>query len=239
MSAPERILTTLDACAAKRSLTLAELVEETGLPKTTLHRTCWRLVELGLLEHCDHGFRIGLKMFVLGHSNPVLNTVRIAAMPVLLELQRTTGAMSNLALLHDGKALVIDAVYGSEPSIPRLVGAPLPLHCTAVGKAIAAALEADAREELVLERRLPPATVHTIVRPALLREHLERVAQTGLASSDEEFMAEVCGVAAAMRMHNGAIVAIGYVGKVNKNIVRQVSDPVRQAAAALRIALAA
>ena len=152
-SVAQRILMTLEACAAqKRSLTLAELVDETGLAKTTLHRTCWKLVELGLLEHSEAGFSVGVKMFALGNSNPVINELRVAAMPLLLELQRATGGMSNLAILHEGKALVIDALYTVQPSIPRLVGASLPLHCTAVGKAIAANLEADQREELVADR---------------------------------------------------------------------------------------
>jgi DNA-binding IclR family transcriptional regulator len=239
-SVARRILMTLEACAAqKRSLTLVELVDETGLAKTTLHRTCWKLVELGLLEHSDEGFFVGVKMFALGNSNPILNELRVAAMPLLLELQRTTGAMSNLAILHDGKALIIDALYTAQPPLPRLVGASLPLHCTAVGKAIAANLEVDEREELVVEHGLlPAATWRTIVRPALLREHLDQVAEKGVASSNEEFMTGICGVAAAIKVRGGATVAIGYVGHWNKKVIAQVSEPVLQAAAALRLALA-
>ena len=66
-SVAERILLTLEACAATEgALTLKELVSETRLPKTTLHRTCWKLVELGLLDHCDDGFSVGMKVFALG-----------------------------------------------------------------------------------------------------------------------------------------------------------------------------
>ena len=156
-SVAQRIVLTLEACAAtERSLTLKELVGETRLPKTTLHRTCWKLVELGLLEHSDDGFSIGMKVFALGNSSPVLNAIRVAAVPFLLELQQVTHGMSNLAVLHDGKALVIDALYTPQPVLPRLVGGALPLHCTAVGKAIVASLETDERERL-LGRRSPPA----------------------------------------------------------------------------------
>jgi DNA-binding IclR family transcriptional regulator len=240
-SVAQRILMTLEACASqRRSLTLAELVEETGLAKTTLHRTCWKLVELGLLEHSEDGFSVGVKMFALGNANPVVNDVRVAAMPLLLELQKATGAMSNLAILHDGKALIVDALYDSQERIPRLVGASLPLHCTAVGKAIAANLDADDREQLVIEHGLlPAATWRTIVRPGMLREHLDRVAESGVAASDEEFMDGVCGVAAAMRIKGGATVAIGFVGQWKKNVIAEVTEPVRQAAATLQAALAA
>jgi DNA-binding IclR family transcriptional regulator len=238
VSIGHRILTTLEACATGRgSLTLTELVEETGLAKSTLHRTCWKLVELGMLEHSEAGFSTGVKLFALGNANPVLSRVRAAAMPALLELQRVTGAMSNLAILHEGKALVVDALYSTQPSLPRLIGASLPLHCTAVGKAIAASLEADALEDLVLDRKLPPATGRTIVRRAILRDHLEQIAYDGLATSDEEFMAGVCGVASSVKLGDGTIVAIGFVGKIALGVIRQVSTPVRQSAQALEAAL--
>jgi DNA-binding IclR family transcriptional regulator len=238
-SVAERILLTLEACAATEgSLTLKELVSETGLPKTTLHRTCWKLVELGLLDHCDDGFSVGMKMFALGNSIPVLNEIRVAAMPVLLELQQVTHGMSNLAVLHDGKALVIDALYTPQPVLPRLVGGALPLHCTAVGKAIVASLESGEREKLLGDGPLPPATGRTIVRPTLLREHLGRVAEEGIAISDEEFITGICGVAAAFSVRGRATVAIGFVGTGSRAVVNRVSGPVRDAAAALQHELA-
>jgi IclR family transcriptional regulator, acetate operon repressor len=238
-SVAQRILLTLEACAANEgSLTLTELVSETGLPKTTLHRTCWKLVELGLLDHCEDGFAVGVKVFALGNSNPLLNEIRIAAMPILLELQRSTNQMSNLAVLHDGKALIIDALYAPQPVLPRLVGGALPLHCTAVGKAIAASLAPDDREELLGEGPLPPATWRTIVRPTLLREHLGRVASEGIAVSDEEFMAGICGVAAAFSVRGRTTVAVGFVGMGSRVVVNRVTGPVRDAAAALQRELA-
>jgi len=238
-SAAERILVTLEACAATEGpLTLKELVSETRLPKTTLHRTCWKLVELGLLDHSEDGFSVGMKVFALGSSIPVLNEIRVAAMPVLLELQRVTNGMSNLAVLHDGKALVIDALYAPQPALPRLVGGALPLHCTAVGKAIVACLESDEREKLLGDGPLAPATWRTIVRPTLLREHLGRVAEEGIAISDEEFMTGICGVAAAFGVRGRATVAVGYVGAGNRAVVNRVAGPVRDAAAALQRELA-
>jgi IclR helix-turn-helix domain len=84
----QRILLVLEACAAlKRPLTMMELVNATGLAKTTVHRMCWKLVDLGLLERSEEGFAIGTKVFALANANPVINEIRVAAMPYLLELQ--------------------------------------------------------------------------------------------------------------------------------------------------------
>ena len=236
----QRIIWTLEACAAgKRALTTPELVEATGLAKTTVHRMGWKLVELGLLEHSREGFSIGTKLFALASANPVINEVRLAAIPYLVELQRSTGAMPDLAILSDGKALVLDGLYTQEHArMPKLVGVALPLHCTAVGKAIAATLDADQREELLLShRRLPAATKATIVRPSLLRDHLAHIAQCGLAISDEEFISGCKGVAAAFRMRGGATVAIGVVDAWNSPVIPGAARPVLQAAAALERAL--
>jgi DNA-binding IclR family transcriptional regulator len=234
----QRILLALEACASKqRALTLGELVDETGLAKTTVHRICWKLVELGLLERTDEGFAVGVKLFALANSNPVINKVRVAAVPLLLDLQRSTGTMSNLAILHDGKALILDALYMPQPVIPRLVGATLPLHCTAIGKAIAANLESAQREELLGHARLPAATGRSIVRHSVLRQHLDRVAQEGVAFSDEEFMLGVSGVAASIVAPGGATIAIGCVGPWNSAAIRSGSNRVARAAEALHAAL--
>jgi DNA-binding IclR family transcriptional regulator len=64
------------------------------------------------------------------------------------------------------------------------------------------------------------------------------VADEGLAVSDEEFITGICGVAAAFGVRGRATVAIGYVGSGNRTVVNRVSGPVRDAAAALRRALA-
>jgi DNA-binding IclR family transcriptional regulator len=237
-SVAQRIVMTLDACASSYGpMTLTEIAEETGLPKSTAHRTCWKLVDLGLLEHSADGFVLGAKLFAIGMSNPVLNRIRIEAMPILMQLQRSTQHMANLAIFTEGKALIIDALYGLQPRLPRLVGAALPLHCTAVGKAMAAALAPAEQNDLLGDGLLPAATWRTIVRPNILRDHLARVAESGLATSDEEFMAGVFGVACAIDLPD-TTVAIGLVGSANGTDLRRLSAPVREAAASLQAALA-
>jgi DNA-binding IclR family transcriptional regulator len=237
-SIARRIMRTLEACASSDgALTLTELAVRTGLAKSTLHRTCWRLVELGLLEHADDGFSIGVKMFAMGNANPVLSDIRAAAMPALLGLHVATGGMSNLAILHEGEAFVVDALFAHAPALPRLVGGALPLHCTAVGKAIASTFGDRDLAKLLDDGSMPPATRRTIVRPPLLRAQLGRIAQDGLAVSDEEYMLGICGVAAPLTIRGRATVAIGFVGACGPAVVRRASGPVRQAAVALKRAL--
>ena len=239
-SVAERIFLVLEACAtSNRTLTLSEFVERTGLPKTTLHRTCWKLVELGALDYVDGGYCIGTKLFALGGLNPCLRRLRAAAMPYLHELCLATGGVSDLAVLSDGQALIIEEVYPPSSRVPRMLGSPLPAHCTAVGKALVAALEPAEREALLGVGPLVPSTWRTLVQPDMLREHLDRIAQTGLAYSYEEWRLGVCGVAAPVLGGGRVLAAIGWVGPPEANLPRRVGDPVRRAGRMVTEALAA
>jgi DNA-binding IclR family transcriptional regulator len=234
----QRILQVLEACAArKRPLTMMELVAATGLAKTTVHRMCWKLVELGLLEHSTDGFSIGTKMFALANANPIIREVRAAAMPYLLELQRATGA-SDLAVLSGGKALIIDGLFTQELRSVPLIGVGLPLHCTAVGKALAASLDREQREKLLGPGVLPAVTRRTIVHPVLIRRHLDGVAAQGVAHSHEEFQVGTAGVAAAFTVRGGVTAAIGCVGAWNNSALKRSSARIAAAAASLQHALA-
>lgn len=234
----ERILLVLEACAAnKHALTLTDLVDATGLAKTTVHRLCGKLVQLGLLERSAEGFSIGTKVFALAITNPLINEIRVAAMPHLVELQHVAGA-SDLAILTGGKALITDGLFTRELRVVPLIGAALPLHCTAVGKAIAASLEAERREELLGPGLLPAATRRTIVHPLLIRRHLERVAEEGAAFSREEFQLGTQAVASAFEVRGDITAAIGCVGAWNNRAINRSSALVAEAAADLQRALA-
>lgn len=237
----QRIVLTLEACASSTgAMTIMELVKATGFAKTTVHRMCWMLVELGLLEHSSEGFSVGSKMFALAAANPRISELRIAAIPYLVELQERTGAMANLAILSDGRALVIDGLFTrGSGHMPPLVGHALPLHCTGVGKAIAAQLDPKERDRLLFSKGpLPRATRNTLVQPGLLRQHIQRVAETGIAVADREFLPGVKSVAAGFRLRDGGAAAIGVVEDWNSPTLRNAAVAVAAAAAALRRALA-
>lgn len=237
----QRIVLTLEACASKkRAMTIVELVQATGLAKTTVHRVCWKLVELGLLEHAAEGFSVGSKMFALATANPRISELRNAAIPNLVDLQRRTGAISILAILCDGSALIVDGVFTEVPvGVPRLVGHSVPLHCTAFGKAIAAQLDPHERDRLLFGNGpLPSATRQTLVQPGLLRQHLQRVAETGIAVADREFLPGFKSVAAGFRLRDGVPAAIGVVEAWNSPTLRNAPVPVAAAASALQQAMA-
>jgi DNA-binding IclR family transcriptional regulator len=239
-SVADRMFTVLDACAAnRRPLTLVDLGELTGLPKTTLHRVCWKLVELRVLEHSESGFELGARLYALGAMSPSLRRLRANAMPLMHTLVARSGWMANLGVLYERCALVVDEVAGPVPLPPRerMLGTTMPLYATALGKALAANGPERLREELCAPLLLRPYTRHTIVRTDLLREHLDATARRGYAISDEELRLGVCGVAAPVLVEGELVAALALVGPPDRAALRRLGKHVQLAAERLAEAL--
>lgn len=234
----QRIALTLEACASlDGAMTIRELMQATGLAKSTVHRMCWKMVEFGLLEHSPRGFSVGSKMFALGATNPLISELRSAAIPYLVDLQRCTGAASNLAALSGGRALIVDALFTRQQAarFPRLIGHALPLHCTGTGKAIAACLSPAEQNKLLFGNgRLPSISRQTIVQPGLLNKHLSKVAATGIAIANSEYIPGIKAVAAGFRLPNGGVAAIGVLEAWNSPTLRAAPAAVADAAASLQ-----
>jgi DNA-binding IclR family transcriptional regulator len=238
-SAADRIFEVLETCArAGRPLTLAQLVERTGLPKSTLHRACWKLVALGALDDTDHGFRIGTRLFALASAHPDLRRLRAAAMPYLHVLCARTGWIANLATRSGDRALLLEEHYNTPQRTPKMLGATLPLHATAVGKALLAHAPPEEIEATIARAGLQAFTGHTIVRPQLLLEHLETIRARGYALGCEEWRAGAAGVAAPVVVNGEVVASIALVGPPDRPELRRLAGPVQLAAARLAAALA-
>ena len=227
----DRAFAVLETCAeSRRTVSLADLTRLTGLPKTTLHRLCWKLEELGALEHFGDGFRIGPRLFALGAMNPTVQRLRTQAMPFLYGLSEETHLVSNLAIMEDERVLLIDEVFADERPVPRMVGALLPLHATALGKALLAAEPVARRKTLLGPGPLEPYTRHTIIQPEKLLAQLAVAAKSGVAYSREEWRLGFAGVAAPILSGGRAAGAVALVGISRAADVTRFADPVARAA---------
>ena len=234
----QRVLMVLETCASvRRPLSVTEVVHATGIAKSTVHRMCWKLAELGLLERYEDGFSVGTKMFALANTNPIVHELRTAAIPHLVELQGMAGA-SNLAILTGGKALIIDGLFTRDFRVMPLIGRAVPMHCTAVGKAMLSILEPADRDRLIGRGPLPAATARTIIQPGLIRRHLAQASDAGVAFSHGELRLDTSAVAAGFKLPGGAVAAIGCVGSWNSPAISRSSRAVAEAAASLERDLA-
>ena len=236
----ERIFAIVEICAAAgRPLGLTELAAETGLPKSSLHRICTELVRLGALDADDGGYEVGTRLFALGSLNPRLRRLRVVAMPYLHELVAHSGWVANLAVLRDRRALLVDEVFGPRPAMPKLIGATLPLHATALGKALLGGAEPAQAEELIATLPLRRFTTRTVATREALRAQVAAVAAGEAAVSREEWRLGTVAVAAPVRAGGETVAALALIGGRGERGIERVRGPLLAAARDLGAALEA
>lgn len=195
---------------ARRSLTLTEVAELSGLPLSTTHRLVGELVEWGFLSRGPNGrVQLGIRLWAIAQNAG--RQLRETALPLVQDLFSLTGETSQLAVRDGNSVLFIDRVYGTK-RVPRAsrVGGRLPLHATAVGKVILA-FETERVRNAYLLRDLEQPTVHTHANPRRLAEELAQVAEQGYATTLEEMRLGSCSIAVPV-FHTGQLgCAIGLV----------------------------
>ncbi len=223
-----RGLQILDLIAdADRALGVTEIANVLQLDKSTVSRLVRTLANYGYVQpyNGSRGYILGKRVRQISWHYLNRMPVRETAKPYLYRLVEQTGECAHTAVYSSGKALMIDDVE-AEASLRVVggIGRLIPLHCTAVGKALLAF--SDVPIPAVLEKN----TAHTITDHATLQAHLEEIRKQGYAFDDEEHQEGVRCLAAPVYDYMGAAVAaIGISGPT----VRVTDDRVAELAQAV------
>lgn len=232
-SSLSRALALLDAFgSADNELPLVELAARTGLPVSTAHRMVVDLVSWGGLERTRSGLRLGLRLFELGHLVSPQRTLREIALPYLEDLYESTHKTVNLAV-RDGVEIVYVEKLVSRGVHARnsRAGGRLPIHATAMGKAILA-FSSQETVNLLIEAGLRPLTPKTITDPARLRRELALIRQQRIAYDIEESQLGIMCAGAPLVHRNGDV-----VGALSVTDVRSTAEAHRLGTAVLIAAL--
>jgi DNA-binding IclR family transcriptional regulator len=179
-------------------LGLGDLADRVGLAKTTVHGLLRTLQEHGLVEqHAESDkYQLGPELLQLGNSYLDLNELRSRSLAWSELLATRSGEAVRVAVPHSDAMLILHHVFRPDASLQLLeVGALLPLHATALGKALLAYLDDELVSDLAGEG-LARLTGHTHVAPAALRRELAAVRDVGYAVEREEALLGEGGIAA-------------------------------------------
>jgi DNA-binding IclR family transcriptional regulator len=216
--------------ASSPTLSLSQLTDRTGLPKSTVHRMADQLVEYRWLERTTSGYRLGIRFFEVGGLVSSRTNLRERALPFLQDLQSATHHPVHLGILDGREVVILEKLWGHDSaSLPTRVGGRMPAHCTAAGKALLA-FAADRVVEEFIEGGLERRTGRTIVVPELFRQELSAVRTAHWALETEENVAGLRCVAAPIRGSGRAIAAVSVSGPVHKVDVSRVVPLVRRCA---------
>ena len=234
-----RALSVLQTINRPEAYSLSNISRLTGLPKATLHRIAGDLVTARLLSRVDGDFHLGSHLFELGMRASVERTLLEVATPFLEDLYERTHETVHLGL-REGSEVVYVAKFGGDRQArsPSRIGGRLPVHATAIGKALLAWADEPDRIAVLaapMERRTP----RTITAPGRLRQQLDRVREEGIAYEYEEgALGLVCVAAPVLDAADRPVAAISVAGAVTRFRPSDHAASVRAAAAGIAATLA-
>jgi DNA-binding IclR family transcriptional regulator len=180
-----------------RGLGVAELANELELPKGTVHGLLRTLQLVGFVEQDPESgkYQLGPALLHMGSSYLDGNELRTRALNWADALATRSGESVRIGTLHEHQVLVVHHVFRPDDSRQTLeVGALLPVHATALGKALLA-------DHPYLARGLPldGFTASTITDIYRLERELEHVRLRGWGADVEELVAGEASIAAPIQ----------------------------------------
>lgn len=198
-------------------LGVGEIARSLGLAKGTAHGILRTLHHVGFVEQdmVSGKYRLGAALLHLGTSYLDVNELRSRAINWADPLAARSGEAVRVGALLDGQVLVVHHVFRPDNTLQTLeVGALLPPHATALGKAL---LAFDANASATLADTLEPYTRRTVVGSVAVVRELAAVRAAGWAAEVEEWILGEAGIAAPIRGAGGlAVGAIGLTGPVER-----------------------
>jgi DNA-binding IclR family transcriptional regulator len=219
--------------ATHRELTLAALVERSGLPRSTTHRTADRMIRLGWLDKPREKYRIGNRLFEISSLAPIRHELREAVLPFLQDLHNATKTTVQLGVLDGTQILVVEKITGHRPSpVLSQAGGTIPAYCSGLGRAILAYRD-RATVDAVLGAGMPARTSRTLTSPVSVLRELTAIPDQGWALDREEGNVGVTCVAAPIFGPLGDVVAALSVTGPSKLVhANRIGPAVRLAGAA-------
>lgn len=180
-----RALEVLRTFRGDDDLWVTEVARRVGLSVTTTHRLLRALVEGGVLDQDEQTSRYRLSGSLAEYGQIAYRNHRIHLVePYLEQLATATGATSSIAVRHGSDAVAIGFSTWREADGHQLQGIRIPLHASALGKALIAWSPITDAEL----HRLPltAETERTITSAKELRADLTRSIERGYALNDQE-----------------------------------------------------
>jgi IclR family acetate operon transcriptional repressor len=205
-----RALDVLTALAGLgRAATNAELSELTRLHPTTTLRMLESLAARGFVrQRPDASYDLAAGALDLG--NAFLRRISISrhANEIAEQLAEEVHETASVGVLDEGRVLYVAIAHGqADLGIQSVPFGRHPLHCTALGKALLAALPWEEAEALLGAAPLPRLTGRTITDLAALKAEIDLTRGRGFAVDEEERSPGVVCIAAPIRAFAGEVVA--------------------------------
>lgn len=190
---------------------LSELARQFEASKATVYRHLQTLAHHGFVrqEPATLRYTAGIKLFLLGERLRERFDVLAVARAEMVRLRDETGHAVTLTALVDEEVVVLELIQGrSVVNFGTQPGTVLPLHASAHGK-VALAFGPEDLLRRCLSRPLKAWTPQTVCTRTALERAVAQVRSRGWATSPNQVLPGINGLAAPVLNHAG-----GYAGAV-------------------------
>ncbi|EMD29290.1 IclR family transcriptional regulator [Amycolatopsis azurea] len=183
-----RALAVLGCFRGGGELGITELSRRVELPASTTHRLVTALIGAGFLEKSptSNRYRIGGALAEYGQIAYRQHRIYLVE-PHLEQLATTTGASASIAVRHGNDMVLLGTSRWREADGHELQGLRIPLHASALGRALLA--WSDVSEDELARLPFTEGTERAPTDPAGLAKELALTRERGWAFNDEELAA--------------------------------------------------
>ncbi|GLQ05919.1 IclR family transcriptional regulator [Sneathiella chinensis] len=201
--------------AEDRELTIPEVARKTNLNRTVARRLVLTLEHLNYLECNNRVYRLTPRILRLAGGFLQGRDIGKHVSPILATYSEKLKGSVSFAMLDGNEAVYV----AHSPGDPRMitlgftVGSRLPLHATAIGRALVAFSGWETRERLLEVAPRVKYTCSTKIDLDDLRDDLDLSVRNGFVYVQDEFEQGVASLAVPVKRPDGALIgSLGIVG---------------------------
>lgn len=175
-----------------KEMTLTELVNKTGINKSGMLRILASLQSEGFVKYQKESkkYSLGIQIFNLGNNAFQFLDVKRICSPYLKKAAQESQLMLHLAVIEEGHVICIDKIWPNEHldiiALVSYIGGTIPLHCTGVGKVLAAYADEKELQELLSNCDFAPRSENTCIDKDIFIQNLPKIKAQGYAFNDCE-----------------------------------------------------
>lgn len=219
MKSVRTALSVFEIVAELQPVGLTAISKRLEIPKTTVQRSLTTLAEAGWLvpQLGDSGrWTVSARFAVLTSAAPAALTTREVARPHLAALRELTGETVSLFTIEGARMVMLDGVESRHAVrvVEQEVG-PLPIHVSAAGRAMIAALAPEQRRSAVEQlgrTKLLRYTQRSVVDTPELLRRINIAARAGYAVVDREYLDDLSAVGAAVLSDDTPVAGVALLG---------------------------
>ncbi|KKB74319.1 MULTISPECIES: IclR family transcriptional regulator [Bacillus] len=231
-----KAMTLLNLFLTREKLSLNDMIELTGMPKTSVYRMVRSLEDMGFLDRYEDGmYALGLLFLQYGQLVSDRLDIRKIALPVMEKLRDEVDEAVHLIVREGDEAMYIEKIEGTHTvRLYTAIGRRSPLYAGACARSILTFLPREERDEYIRKTDLVPIASGTIRDKDELARVLDESYRNGYTVSHSELEDYTSAIAAPIFNNKRQIVAgisiAGFEARFQNDRLPYLTERVRQAA---------